>query len=254
MATAVEKFSKRGILVWEVDGALARLTKSQSQGDDVSKTILRELVTKGAQLAVQIRKRVQERGDLGDQKFPGYGPRPRKMTPSYARAARLAPEHWPWPKQPNEAENVVVFDKNLRVTQQIPTWTFGDRRAIQAQLGRPDGSYTVTGKMWEGLQARGSGKDSVILDFQGSSEGTGKTVKVRTHFLSGYAGNGRLMTRGGWITARTPAKVRNNQKALGIYDAHKVHVLKPTQGEIDGLGAEIQKAANGWLELRLSGR
>ena len=253
MATAAEKFGKRGILVWEVDGALARLTKAQSQGDTVSKTILQALVTKGAQLAVQIRKRVQERGDLGDQRFPGYGPRPRKMAPSYARAARLAPESWPWPQQPNESENVVTRDKDLKVAQVIPTWTFPDRRAIQAQLGRPDGSYTVTGRMWEGLQARGSGKDSVILDFQGSSEGTGKALKARTYFWSGVDGNGRPITRSGLVSVRTTAKVRNNQKALGIYDAHKVHVLKPTRGEIDGLGAEIQRAANGWLELRLSG-
>lgn len=250
---AATRLRKRGITVWHVDGALARLTETQSKGDDASKAIIRELVTLGAQLAVQIRQRVQNRGDLGGQSFPGYSARPRKMSPTYARAARLAPQPWPWPKQINESENVITRDKNAKALQVIPTWTFPSRRDIQDQLGRPDGSYTVTGGMWAGLQARGSGKDSVILDFQGSSEGTGRTVKMRTYFVSGYDAFGRPMTRGGNVGVRLPARMRNNQKAGGIYDAHNVHVLKPTQEELNATGFEIVTAANTWLELRMRG-
>jgi hypothetical protein len=250
--TTVQRFEKRGIVAWQLEGALARLTKDQSAGNAASIAILKELVIAGAQLALTMRYRVQEEGNLGDQRFPGYGTKYRvKMSPKYASAAHLSPVPWRWPKQEDEYSQVVTRDKNMDVSQRVPTYTYKNRYEVQRTLGKPDGSYTVTGGMWRGVQARGSGS-SVILDFQGSSEGAGRTVRLRTHFVSGYTADGRPMTRGGWTSARLPAKVRNNQKAYGIYDAHKIHVLKPTQTELDQMGARVVATAERWAGVRLS--
>lgn len=245
--TTMERLKGRGILAWEFDGVLGRLTQAQSKGQTGDLNVLSGLVKSTAKLASTIRDRVTKRGDLAGQRFPGYSPRSVKYSPGYAQQAGLAPEPWPFPRRIDENRNVVIRGKNLEVNQLIPTYTYSSRAELQQDIGRPDGSYYVTGGMWRGLQVRGSGSGSAIIDFQGSSEGAGRTVRMRTYYYAGEGPRGGIMTRGSWASARLPAKVRNSSKGGAIYDAHRVHVLLPKQDEIEGIAESLGAQYAGWM-------
>ena len=61
---AATRLERRGIVAWRVEGALARLTASQSRAGDLQQQISKAVVQSGAEAAIKIRKRVTERGDL----------------------------------------------------------------------------------------------------------------------------------------------------------------------------------------------
>ena len=64
-AATSAKLNSKGIVAWEVDGVLARATKKQSAAIADFSNLL-PMLDIGVELALAIRKRVQERGQLGD--------------------------------------------------------------------------------------------------------------------------------------------------------------------------------------------
>lgn len=226
---AVDRLTRRGMVAWRVDGVLARLTQRQSGGTDLAKAVAREVVEAGAQAAVALRKRVTDNGDLAGQRFPGYSTRrSRGMDPQYMRQAGAPVPHQVTYTPRGSSKAITVTTERYATSSEF-------HRAAQTR----DGSYNVTGGMWAGLQARGTGKASVIIDFAGSSLGSGGEREVKIKGRTRYT--------------YTSARVRNSWKARGIFDNHKVHVLKLSRGELDGMGLRITRQFNKWLAIRLGG-
>ncbi|OHD28033.1 MAG: hypothetical protein A2Y38_03430 [Spirochaetes bacterium GWB1_59_5] len=194
--SAVVRLSRRGFIVWEADGILARSTEAQGKADFSAQQMTRKLLELGLNMAKSIRERVRDRGDLGaGQSFPGYGPRRRLIVSlRYANLANTATDKWNQLPTP-------VLGKNGKVHVDLTEREFTSSRVFHRLSHTKDGSYNVTGGMWRGLQVRTPGGGHVKIDFNGTSPGT--------------MGN-----------------VRNDIKAGAIYDAHSVHILKPTAAEL----------------------
>jgi hypothetical protein len=211
--TRLERLNRRGIIAFEIDGILARLTKAQSAKPEIDRAVHEALTKQAAVVAADIRARVQLRGELAGQTPSKRSRRRIILSADYARAAKLQPA-------------------SERFGLTVP----GGIAALYAKTGRPLQSYTATGGMWEGLQARASGANSAIIDFAGSSEGRGKPIFGRPK-------DGTRKTLIGTSTER----VRNQWKAGGIFAQTGVHVLLPTQDEADraadGIMVRLQTAA-----------
>ncbi len=200
--TRAERLSRQGVAFVEVDGVLARLTKAQSA--DVSKFARAvDAVALAAPLAVRMRERVRERRQPAAGELPGYGSAAVMLSEQYAQRAGLSSQWW------------------------------RSSDAMHAALGQGRG-YHVTGGMWAGLQVRGSGKASAVIDFGGSSIGRGQVKIVRLRY-------GRTIAR------VLPVMVRNSQKAGGIYLHHKINVVEPTMAEVEACaGVLLERLVHGW--------
>lgn len=235
---ALERLGRRGIVAFRVDGVLGRLTQRQSMASRPQIVALADLVKAGAVMAAAIRKRVQGNGDLGDQAFPGYSRKSwsnffgGKLAASYVLAAggKLTKVHFP------ARGAVPAHDVD------VPMYESSD--VFHRNIGTKPGSYSVTGGMWKGLQARGSGKNAVILDFAGSSMGSGGAVLVKVWHPR--------QRRVKLMALYESANVRNGWKSGAIYDKHGVHILKPTEQELTGFGRQVSAHVDKWLQLRLT--
>jgi hypothetical protein len=149
--TRSERLTKQGIVYFEADGILVRLTKKQSIEPDRNLQAIKA-VSLAAPLSVQMRARVTVEGETADGRFSGYSTRAAvKLSQDYATAAQgLDGRRW---------------------------WR--NSAALHASLARSL-FFHVTGGMWKGLQVRGSGRNVARIDFQGSSMGRGSTTIART--------------------------------------------------------------------------
>lgn len=210
---AATRLERRGIVAWRVGGALARLTASQSRAGDLQQQISKAVVQAGAEAAIKIRKRVTERGDLARQQPPPYSDRYRSETRAErAGYVRLA-------GAPAEAVHIIAY-RNGNPVERRRDW-YRTSADFHSAAHVRDQSYRVTGGMWAGLQARGTGKANVILDFAGSSLGA------------------------------NDENLRNNVKAYAIYKYHRIHILKLKKAELVAMGGQIAYAANSWLERHM---
>ena len=140
-ATQVEKLGRRGIVAFEIDGILARLTKAQSLDWDKHTRAI-DAVAILVPLMQQVRTRMRDKRQTADGAMPGYGKKPVALSEQYQRLAGL-PRRW-----------------------------FNSSEQMHAALAKRTG-YSVTGGMWAGLQVRGSGRNDAIADFAGKSIGRG---------------------------------------------------------------------------------
>ena len=148
--TRSERLGKQGIVFFEVDGVLARLTKAQSAAPSKFANAV-EAVSVMTPLALQMRKRVRDERKLASGVWGGYGRRASVLlSEQYATAAGLSRKYWP------------------------------HSAAMHGNLKNGNKLFSVTGKMWESMQVRGMRQDRAVIDFQGSSVGRGVVVKRRT--------------------------------------------------------------------------
>ena len=193
--TRSERLGKQGILFIEVDGILARLTKAQSAAPNKFANAV-ESVAVMTPLAIQIRKRVRDDRRLASGVWDGYGRRASVLlSKPYMAAAGLSRQYWP------------------------------HSAAMHGNLKNGNKLFSVTGKMWEGMQVRGLARDRARIDFQGSSAGRGD-VKYITK-------------EGKKFKVVEPHNVRNQSKANSIFARRKVHVLEPTEEELTACGVEV---------------
>lgn len=200
--TRAERLSRQGVAFVEVDGLLARLTRRQS-ADPSAYSRAVTAVALAAPLALAMRERVRDKRLLPGRKWPAFGRRPVYFSDAYRQQAGLA-----------------------------KAW-YASSQLMHAALSHQKGFF-VTGGMWGGLQVRGSGRDSAIIDFGGSSIGRGVNKIERTR-------------KGKTVLVNKPAVVRNSQKAGGIFTALKINVLRPEQSELDTAAAVlVERIANNW--------
>lgn len=211
MATRVEQLNRKGILSWEVDGVLGRLTKAQSKDEEFALR-MKPLVELGVILAVHMKERVQGKSILA-----GTSP----VAPSDKTGRHKEGGEWV-PGQVVSAEYAAAAG--------LPTTTFPSVAALKEAAGKT-GVGNTSGGMWGGLQARGSGQ-SVIIDFGGNSagHGTGKPVLVEGA-PSVDTPNGKPIP----TMVRSPEMVRNQAKAWVVFTKHGCSPLEPLENENQAL-------------------
>jgi hypothetical protein len=188
--TRAERLGSQGVVFVEVDGILARLTKKQS-ADPGQFVRAVQAVAVGVPVAKHIRTRVRDERRLAEGVWGGYGrSRSVTMTREYQQAAGLAKRFYP-----NEA----AMHGNLPGIK---------RKRL----------FDVTGKMWDGLQVRGSGRSKAMIDFEGSSMGRGTELKP-----TGRGERRRIVKKN--------AIVRNSQKAATVLAARDINIIQPAQTE-----------------------
>jgi len=187
--TRAERLGAQGIAFVEVDGVLARLTKKQS-ADPAAYVRAVQAVSIATPVAVHVRKRVRDDRRLAEGVWGGYSRSGSAVVSSeYAKDAGL-------PKRT------------------YPSWA-----ALHAALpGRKASQlFNMTGKMWEGLQVRGSGRAKAKIDFGGTSTGTeSKIVTLR---------NGRKLKVADTI------RVRNQTKAARVFLNKGINITQPSTTE-----------------------
>lgn len=231
----IERLNKRGIVAFEVDGVLARFTAKHKKGEIYHDTVdlQRPLVELGAQLAAQIRERVSKRGDLAGQTPSKTGRAKIVVSADYAAKAHIG-----------GADN--RYGKTI----------VGGNAALHQLAGTVRQSYDVTGGLWQGLQARASGRSAVILDFAGTSEGRGKPIYgLRQMRTNRSDGSSRAYVTKKTLTAVLAERVRNQWKAGGIFDQQGVHLLLPSDAETVTMGERVAERMGEFtaLQLRLRG-
>lgn len=207
-----EKLGRRGIISFEIDGVLARLTKGQSSTELGRQEFIPKALF-GGQMLRDVRDRVTKRQQLGEgDRFKGYASKSRAiLSAEYAQAAGVNAKVW------------------------------RTERHFHRRLRSPEGSFVVTGGMWAGAEARLSGK-KVVLEFVGSSQaraaetpnGRPKSVSKRIEYETKTGKKGSR-----WSRTAVPGTVTNRRKAGRIWFLMRVNVLNPTKAEVQQLADKV---------------
>lgn len=103
---------------------------------------------------------------------------------------------------------------------------------LHREINTVNGSFNVSGGMWQGLQVRNSG-NAAVIDFQGSSLGG---LSLRTAL--------KKRDKDGNVQYRTkPTLVRNSVKAGTVFKNSRIGVLQPTPGETQAQAAAVMYRA-----------
>lgn len=140
MATTLENLGRRGIVAFEVDGVLARLTKKSSANDAMRRKLV-PVVTLVAVVAAHVRNRVRDKKKAAS-KWAGYSKRGKRLLPTKYRGALSA--HYP--------SSAAIPRKGLA---------------------------SVTGAMWDNVEVVARGRDGGKIGFRGTSSGIGLTKPRR---------------------------------------------------------------------------
>lgn len=206
----VERLGRRGIIAFEVGDVLTRLTKGQSSRE-LSRQQLIPLALYAGQLLNDIRTRVITKQQLGEgDVFKGYGRKSR-----------------------------VFISKQYQAATGMAHRTYRSELSFHRKVGKPLGSYVVSGGMWKGAESRLSG-DKVIFEFIGSSVGRGKNAPngklvwfSKEIWYNDKKGRRRMRTE----RTVVPGNTKNSYKAGRIWFLHRVNVLMPTKAEVVALSA-----------------
>ncbi len=192
------KLRSKGYIAFEVDGVLARVSKSKKpRSADVTRKLTKASRI-GAIYAAHVKKRAMK-GDYATKPLPysTAGDDSKKGgRPSYV-VSQAYSERTDAGKE-NHGRSSADWHK---------------------KAGSIPGN--TTGLMWLGLQARNFGKFGVRIDFGGSSIGTSSISRVKTSKKGKKAKLGR--------------KVRNQWKASAVFRNLKVNVLQPKVEEVQAM-------------------
>jgi len=195
-------------MLQSIDVKVEMSKKLRDSGADVEQTMdeLAPAISKA--LAVAIRGRVAERGDLAGQAFPGYDARG-----SYPVSGRY-PHGGMMP--------LIIAIKGKRPKAPDAKWF---RNSVEFHQGVVPGSYYVSGGMWSGLTVMVRTPTLVQLLFRGRSEGQDP------RFINGQS---------------RPLKVSNALKAWTVLTKHGVNVLQISEAELAAVGnGSVQAIASG---------
>lgn len=191
------------------------------------KTTMRQAISSLAagialELAQAAKRRVMRRGDLGDQRFPGW-------TTSQKRSRRPRPKYVS-PRYPDIATGEITRTGSERFA----------RNDLYYQLnGTIPGSYDNTrGRgMWSGFTTMVRGTTFAENLFRGRSEGQESRI------------------RGGKVR---PIKESNALKAWTVLNKHGVHVHAPSDRELEAVAYGVTEAmaigVGAHLEVRWRGK
>lgn len=158
-------------------------------------------------LGSAIRERVQGRGDLGGQRFPGWhdGPRgPKRVSAKY----------------PDRAQGTVA---------KSGAEVFKTSLAYHTANQTKPGTYSPTGGMWAGLAAVVASFWRAEVAFRGRSDGQdARIIGAAWHSSAGKS---------------KPVKVSNALKAWTVLAKHDVVLLKPTDAELEVIAEAVGVSA-----------
>lgn len=181
----------------------------RDSGTDVEQTMDELAPSIGKALALAIRGRVMEHGDLAGQAFPGYAEE-RFFKSNSGRAFR---------------EPYYVSGRYPIPLPGVPSRSgaaiFKSSAEMHRAAGVRPGSYNVSGGMWNGLTLMVRTPTLVQLLFRGRSEGQDP------RFLNGRS---------------RPLKASNALKAWTVLNKHGVNVLAFSQDELERIQAGVVQA------------
>lgn len=163
-----------------------------------------------------VRERVQERGDLAGQSFPGWDALV-EGEDGITRGRRKAVSS----RYPDRAQGR-VGDSGAEF--------FASSADYHLANGTKRGSYSTTGGMWSGLTMMIMTPTLARLLFRGRSEGQD------ARFVNGKS---------------RPLKVSNALKVWTVLEKHKVNVLALAEGELAGVGVGVVNAVAGGVAVTL---
>lgn len=178
-----------------------------NHGPEIASQIGEMATALPAALSASIRARVQGRGDLAGQAFPGWASKPGNARPD---ELTFDASH----KYPDKAQGVVK-DAGAE-------W-FDSAKAYHAENATRPGSYNVTGGMWSGLSVVVWSPTSASILFRGRSDGQDP------RYVSGKKGK-----------KSKPLKVLNGLKAATVLRSHGVNVLAISEQELAGILSGVQ--------------
>ena len=122
--------------------------------------------------------------------------------------------------------------------------------AFHAAMGVKNGSFNVSGGMWQGLVVRNFGADGAVITFDGSSLGAKSTQSANTRAVKGQfavrqgregamqAVRHRELARdkeGNVRYRKKPTMIRNSDKAGTVFKYSRIGLLQPNDDEIDAI-------------------
>lgn len=167
-------------------------------------------------LGEAIRERVQQRGDLAGQHFPGWDDLVEGEDGIKRGNAKAVSARYPDRARGREGRSGAEF--------------FDSSAAYHRENGTLPGSYSTTGGMWSGLSVMVLTPTLVRILFRGRSEGQDP------RFIGGKS---------------RPLKVSNALKVWTVLEKHGVNVLALAEGELAGVGVGVVQAIAGGVAVAL---
>lgn len=189
----------------------------KSHGPDIVSEITAMASSLPRALAASIRERVQGRGDLAGQHFPGWAKKDENQ-----RASTLT--HDVSAKYPDKAVG--------KVGRAGAEW-FEDSETYHRLNGTRRGTYTTTGGMWSGLSVVVWSPTASDILFRGRSPGQDP------RYLQGKS---------------KPLRVNNALKGATVLREHGVNVLALSSDELGGLNEGVRVAIAGALAESMGAR
>jgi hypothetical protein len=221
MTDRVTKLGGKGIIAFEVDGVLGRLTKKQSANVDLAKS-LSQFIRAGAVIGAAIKTRMRDKRTYADGTMwePGDGGKFR-VSRKYAKLAGFEG------RARQRARILTRRDGGRAKWRRRTDVGFTSTAQMYEAATHSKGAFDVTGGMWKGLTARTWGSKGVRILFDGTSQGRGK---LRT-FDSNL--------RGQPIFTKASESVRNWRKAGLVYLAKNKNILEINEREVLGIASAV---------------
>jgi hypothetical protein len=167
-------------------------------------------------LGEAIRERVQQRGDLAGQRFPGWDEKVEGEDGIRRGRSKAVSARYPDRASGRVGKSGAEF--------------FDDSASYHRANGTRPGTYSTTGGMWSGLTAMVLTPTLVRLLFRGRSEGQDP------RFVGGKS---------------RPLKVSNALKVWTVLEQHGVNVLALAETELAQIGVGIVHAVAGGVAVTL---
>lgn len=172
-------------------------------------------------LARAVRARVQDRGDLAGQAFPGWDD-----IVEDDKGVKRGRRKFTSAKYPDKARGKLV-----------PSGAemFDSSAAYHRANGTQRGTYSTTGGMWSGLSAVVWSRYKADVLFRGRSDGQDP------RFVPGPDGG----------AVSKPLKVSNALKAWTVINKHRVNILALSERELVGIGAGVVQVTAGAIAVEM---
>ena len=226
MTGRVEKLAGKGMIAFEVDGVLGRLSKGHSADPNLKRKMARITnVRAGAIIAARVKRRMRDSGKFADgrQWRPASG-KPLLVSAKYAELGGFG-------NKAKSARQRIMRDTSGQVRRmRLRHAGFRDLQAMYAAAGNK-GAFDVTGGMWKGLTVRPWGTFGIRMVFDGTSQGRGQWQKA-----------GETLARDP-IWSRKKKSVRNWMKAGAVFLGTGQNIIEVSLDETLAVASAVANTA-----------
>lgn len=223
MPSRVEKLAAKGMIAFEVDGVLGRLTKKQSAADVDLRRDLSKFIRGGAILGATIKRRMRDRKTFADGTpwEPSSALKPFRVSRKYAKPAGFVD------RIKKRKRMLIRYKGASKATyRRRPDVGFRSTAAMY-EASKTKGAFSVTDGMWGGLTARTWGALGVRILFDSTSQGRGKPKDF-----------GKTL-RGEPVIFKASQSVENWRKGGLTFLATRKNILELSDAEVLSVGSAV---------------